>query len=198
VLIAPINVLFLLIALMLIINAFVPGWRASPARWSFAFTLNALIWLLVQLIVLAIVYYLVMLVIGAFISGAASRPLGGAAATLPLMFSGMRRADEPDPGGEPGGPPGLPYIASWWIGFLLTVALAAITLIEAAFTAGQGATLGMDTHALAWLSIAGGVLGVVGRFFPNVQHTVGARYKEFSRAVQRKVVPKDLHWSIRP
>ena len=102
----------------------------------------------------------------------------------------------PTPVADPSAPPGLPYAVSYWIGVLLGLILVLLGGINAVFIAGHGDTLGLSTQAFAWLSIFGIGVGFLGRFFPNVQHTVAARRAELSRALLG-YFPRDVK-GIRP
>jgi len=59
-----IGLVFLLFALGWTIQCFFPGWRASPAVWSFAFSFGQLILWLLGLVVLYIIYLIVLALLG--------------------------------------------------------------------------------------------------------------------------------------
>lgn len=98
-----------------------------------------------------------------------------------------------DPAAPP--PPGLSYPAAYWVGVLITAALAVIGAVEVGWSAGLGDALGLTPQAFAIISLVGIALGVVGRAFPNVQYTPARRNAEFSHAVNRLRVPKDVRLS---
>jgi hypothetical protein len=83
------------------------------------------------------------------------------------------------------------YQAAWLAAALLFIVNIAIAAIQAAYTAGHGADLGVSPQVQAWLAIVSAVIAAALGLLPQVQRTPAVREQTYLQALAG-VLPHDM------
>jgi hypothetical protein len=83
------------------------------------------------------------------------------------------------------------YQIAWLVAAFLFVLNIAIAAIQAAYTAGHGADLGVSPQVQAWLAIVSAVIAAALGLLPQVQRTPAVRETTYLKALAG-VLPHDI------
>jgi hypothetical protein len=83
------------------------------------------------------------------------------------------------------------YSIAWYVAAILFVINIAIAAIQAAYTAGHGADLGITPGVQAWLAIVSAVIAAALGLLPQIQRTPAIREQTYVRALAG-ILPHDL------
>jgi hypothetical protein len=83
------------------------------------------------------------------------------------------------------------YQVAWLAAAVLFILNIAIAAIQAAYTAGHGADLGISPQVQAWLAIVSAVIAAALGLLPQIQRTPAVREQTYLRALAG-VLPHDI------